>query len=258
MDWHYTLNDETQGPVSEEEIQQLISAGTVTAETLVWNSTMTDWQVLSATSLAKLFNQDSDQNEDLLQAGFGKCSVCGKVMPEDELVNIENHTSCAECKPTALKRYQENATSYAGLNYAGFWIRAGCCIIDGFVLFPVNLLIGIVLGIGLFHSMGAAGSTANTFSIQMLAKFLELAVGFTYSTVMLWKYSATVGMFAGGLRVVNADGSSLSYAKAVGRYFAYVLNLFTFGIGFIMIAFDKEKRGLHDVICNTRVIYKNK
>jgi uncharacterized RDD family membrane protein YckC len=106
--------------------------------------------------------------------------------------------------------------------------------------------------------MGAANSMSNTLSIQLLAQFLQFAVGFTYSTVMLWKYSATVGMFAGGLRVVNADGSSISYAKAVGRYFAYILNFFTFGIGFIMIAFDKEKRGLHDVICNTRVVYKNK
>jgi uncharacterized RDD family membrane protein YckC len=256
MEWHYTQNDEAQGPVSEQEIQQLVSAGTITPDTLVWNSTMTDWQPLSETPLAEPFNDA--QNASSLQPGFGKCSVCGKAIPENELVDIAGHASCAECKPAALKRFQENASAYAGMQYAGFWLRFGCCIIDGFVLYPVNLLIGFILGVGMIHSMGAANSMSNTLSIQLLAQFLQFAVGFTYSTVMLWKYSATVGMFAGGLRVVNADGSSISYAKAVGRYFAYILNFFTFGIGFIMIAFDKEKRGLHDVICNTRVVYKNK
>jgi hypothetical protein len=27
-------------------------------------------------------------------------------------------------------------------------------------------------------------------------------------------------------------------------------------IGYIMVAFDQEKRSLHDHICNTRVVYK--
>ena len=257
MDWHYTLNDEAQGPVSEEEVQQLVSAGTITAETMVWNSTMTDWQALSNTPLAKLFS--NDQNENLPQAGFDKCSVCGKIMPENELVDIAGHTSCAECKPTALKRYQENVTAYAGLNYAGFWLRAGCCIIDGFVLMPVYLVIWAVMGIGFFQSVNQSPeSLQHLQSMNLLAQLILNAVSFAYSTILIWKYGGTVGMMAGGIRVVNPDGSLVSYAKSVGRFFAYMLNGFTFGIGLLMIAFDKEKRGLHDVICNTRVVYKNK
>ena len=57
-----------------------------------------------------------------------------------------------------------------------------------------------------------------------------------------------------GLRIVRADGSSLTYGRATGRFFAdYLSNLILF-IGYIMAAFDDEKRTLHDRICDTRVV----
>jgi uncharacterized RDD family membrane protein YckC len=41
-----------------------------------------------------------------------------------------------------------------------------------------------------------------------------------------------------------------------GRFSAEILSGLIFYIGYIMVAFDSEKRALHDRICNTRVIYK--
>jgi uncharacterized RDD family membrane protein YckC len=63
---------------------------------------------------------------------------------------------------------------------------------------------------------------------------------------------------AARLLIVNPDGSKVSYAKALGRFFAseYVVAIFTLCIGYLMVAWDPEKRGLHDRICNTRVIRK--
>ena len=42
---------------------------------------------------------------------------------------------------------------------------------------------------------------------------------------------------------------------AVGRYFAKFLSSITLCIGFIIAAFESEKRSLHDHICGTRVVY---
>jgi uncharacterized RDD family membrane protein YckC len=42
--------------------------------------------------------------------------------------------------------------------------------------------------------------------------------------------------------------------RAFGRYFAKILSAIILGIGYIMVGFDSEKRGLHDMICDTRVI----
>jgi hypothetical protein len=41
---------------------------------------------------------------------------------------------------------------------------------------------------------------------------------------------------------------------SVGRYFAKMLSSLTLLIGYIIAAFDEEKRSLHDRICNTRVV----
>jgi len=54
--------------------------------------------------------------------------------------------------------------------------------------------------------------------------------------------------------VVRPNGARLGLGRAVGRYFAKRLNLLTGGIGYIMAGFDSEKRGLHDLMCDTRVV----
>ena len=75
-----------------------------------------------------------------------------------------------------------------------------------------------------------------------------------YETWMVSKYGATQGKMVMGLRVVRSDGSPITYMQAFARYWAKVLSGLLLGIGFIMGVFDKEKRGLHDRICGTRVI----
>jgi uncharacterized RDD family membrane protein YckC len=66
---------------------------------------------------------------------------------------------------------------------------------------------------------------------------------------------ATPGKMALGLRVVRTDGSKVSTGVAVGRFFADWLSQITLAVGYVIAAFDGEKRALHDRICETRVIY---
>jgi uncharacterized RDD family membrane protein YckC len=54
--------------------------------------------------------------------------------------------------------------------------------------------------------------------------------------------------------VVRSNGERITTGRAAGRYFAYLLSAFTLAIGFIIAAFDPEKRAMHDRICDTRVI----
>ena len=56
--------------------------------------------------------------------------------------------------------------------------------------------------------------------------------------------------------MIKSDGSKISYARSLGRHFAKHLSSFAFGIGYLLAAFDDEKRSLHDRICDTRVIKK--
>jgi len=56
------------------------------------------------------------------------------------------------------------------------------------------------------------------------------------------------------VRIVTAEGYKVSYLRAFARYFAKILSALTCLIGFIIAAFDDEKRALHDRICSTRVV----
>lgn len=67
-------------------------------------------------------------------------------------------------------------------------------------------------------------------------------------------WGATPGKMACKLRIVTAQGGKLSYVHALARHLSKLISLFTCLIGFIIAAFDSEKRTLHDRLCGTRVI----
>lgn len=104
------------------------------------------------------------------------------------------------------------------------------------------LIDGVVLGVLYWVTGIPAGST--------LAMILS-AIYFIAS----WGIKGqTVGKMALGLKVVSEDGSPLDWGKATIRYFGQLLSAAILCIGFIMIAFDSQKRGLHDMIAKTRVV----
>jgi uncharacterized RDD family membrane protein YckC len=59
-----------------------------------------------------------------------------------------------------------------------------------------------------------------------------------------------------GIRLVRSDGAKLATGRIIGRYFAEQLSILTFLAGYVITAFDDEKRSLHDSVCDTRVVYR--
>jgi uncharacterized RDD family membrane protein YckC len=81
-----------------------------------------------------------------------------------------------------------------------------------------------------------------------------LVLGCIYEVYFVSTRGATIGKIAFNLRIVQADGSAIPRRLALGRYLAMGVSLLTATIGFLMAAFDQEKRALHDRICQTRVV----
>jgi uncharacterized RDD family membrane protein YckC len=55
------------------------------------------------------------------------------------------------------------------------------------------------------------------------------------------------------------DGKSfqaLTIGQALLRYFGYLVSLLPLGLGFIWVAFDKRKRGFHDLIAGSVVVVR--
>src|SRR6185436_4045317 len=57
-----------------------------------------------------------------------------------------------------------------------------------------------------------------------------------------------------GIRVIDCFGQTPSPARALARTAAFLHSWALFALGVVWIAFDREKRGLHDRLADTYVI----
>ena len=262
MQWYYAEKDQQQGPVNEDEFNRLCASGTITPRTLVWNQTMTDWQKLQDTDFFKADLPDTDPAsgpESLSEPGTAdnrkQCTQCGKTLPADELAAFGDQLICAACKPVFLQKMREGVST-GKMVYGGFWIRFAAKFVDGLIMGLLSVVMGFVFGFAFSAvPMGSDEFTA-TLVPGIINSLLQWIVGICYVVFFVGKYAATPGKMLCGLKIVTPDGGRVSYARAFGRYFAEILSSIILCIGFIMAAFDSEKRTLHDRICATRVIKK--
>lgn len=83
---------------------------------------------------------------------------------------------------------------------------------------------------------------------------VTLILQLVYFTVAISGWSTTIGKYLMGLYVVRPDGSRVGPGRALARYFAYLLSALLLFVGFIMVGLRQDKRGLHDLICDTVVV----
>ena len=250
MDWYYAVGELQVGPISKAELQALVNSKKINSRTRVWRPGMEDWQELG--QIAK----GSASSASAIQPGSGRsrqerCSECGNSFSQEDMIRFGESWVCATCKPLFFQKIKEGVTVAGVLEYAGFWIRFGAIFIDGIIISVVNLMIHIPLVI--FMTSGVEKPSVFATS-QILTTLIQFVFPAVYTTWFLGKYSATPGKMACKVKVVTADGGRVSYARALGRHFAKWISWMILGIGFIMAAFDDERRTLHDRICDTRVI----
>jgi uncharacterized RDD family membrane protein YckC len=191
------------------------------------------------------------------------CAQCGKTFGQSDLVPIAGNWVCGACKPAFLSRVVAGGPAAASsLLYAGVGIRFGARFIDGLVFMVPFAVVAFLLLPSLLRTAAAAGGKASMFN----GTFVLVALVFSlfYEVLMLRYWGATLGKMACGLKVVRSDGSSLGWGVSFGRYFMY--NVVISAVPFvnwillittaIMAGTDEQKRGLHDRVCDTRVIYK--
>jgi uncharacterized RDD family membrane protein YckC len=192
------------------------------------------------------------------------CNQCGRPFPPNELLQIGNTMVCAVCKDVMMQRLREGALpggiAFQGRQFAGFWIRFVAVFVDGIILGVAGAIINIplqlaMMGMGTMTDPTAIiGSALGLFSIMIA---LNVAMGVAYEAWFVVNKGATPGKMVLSLEVIRADGTRPGWGLAIGRYFAKILSSWpTIWIGYIMAGVDEEKRGLHDRICNTRVVVR--
>jgi uncharacterized RDD family membrane protein YckC len=66
----------------------------------------------------------------------------------------------------------------------------------------------------------------------------------------------TPGKWLMGLQVVSFDGADIRLGKSMLRFLGYIVSLIPLGAGFLWVLGDDERRGWHDHIAGTKVIYQ--
>ena len=59
-----------------------------------------------------------------------------------------------------------------------------------------------------------------------------------------------------GIKVTDMSGNRITIGRAVGRYFARFITVFTCGIGLLMPLFTEKKQTLHDMIAGCLALKK--
>jgi uncharacterized RDD family membrane protein YckC len=153
-----------------------------------------------------------------------------------------------------------------GLRYAGFWIRVAAWIIDYIltmiIVMPLRLLIMGSVGVfggDFMQRMGANDPKAigALLAASGASTLLTFAIIIGYNGLMVWKWDATLGKMAVGVKVVTAEGGKLTLGRSIGRAAADLINYFICMFTYLMVAFDEgQKRALQDHIAGTRVVFK--
>jgi uncharacterized RDD family membrane protein YckC len=257
MNWHYVEQGQQTGPVSDEQFAELVRTGKITAETVVWREGMADWLPYKQVEPKPSgLHAGSSATEQTGEAAEAVCAECGKIFPVDEMIRHGNVCICANCKPVFMQKLSEGAQIQTGdLNYARILSRFAAAILDGLILGAINVAIGLIAGLSAAQAAGVQPKGA--IALQLVLFSIQMSVGIGYEVFMIGKYGATLGKMACKIKVVTADGGRVSYARALGRYFAKLLSSLTCMIGYIIALFDDpQHRALHDHICNTRVVNK--
>ncbi len=171
-----------------------------------------------------------------------------KVCPACRTVNAASSTYCYKCG-IALSDQVVTGIKAAG-NPAGFWVRMAAFLIDNILITAFSVL-ALVLSTGAEIGDVLAQISWSSFGSATIVSQALFAAYFTFT---IGRWGQTIGKSMLGLQVVRKDGSRLSYMRSFARYWSYNLSAFPLFLGFLLIALTSQQRGLHDYVCDTRVV----
>jgi uncharacterized RDD family membrane protein YckC len=130
---------------------------------------------------------------------------------------------------------------------APFALRCGALLID-YMLAALVVAFSTLLA----RLFAARASADSAITVGLILAAIVAAL----DLVVLPAFTGrTVGKWATGLRVERKSGEPVSFARAMLRHtIGYLASLITLGLGFLLAAFNREGRALHDLIAGTVVV----
>ena len=138
--------------------------------------------------------------------------------------------------------------------YASFWVRLAAYIVDS-LLVSAGLLIVKAIFLCVTVMVGNEVVEKGILFHYNIKDIVYYLLEVTYFVVCTHLTGKTLGKKLFKLEVVSAEGGKprlfdIIYRETIGRFLSSLI----VGIGYILIAIDKENRGLHDMLTDTRVV----
>lgn len=131
--------------------------------------------------------------------------------------------------------------------HAGLGRRLGAILYDSLLLTAVLMIVSIPF------VLVTGGATGNTYT-RLLFQLYLLPVIFFYYAWFWVRSGQTLGMLTWKLRVVTADGATITWRQALQRFAAASLSILCLGLGFFWILVDRDRLAWHDRLSGTRVV----
>lgn len=186
--------------------------------------------------------------DGVTQASCPRCNMAFAV-PQVEATAPLNEAAAAQIVTEVSPATTANQARLDAQSKAGFWLRVVATMIDTALLFGLQFVLGLLL---MLAGVATIGSTDEMAGVVTL---FGTIVGLAYYVVFTAQGGQTPGKMALRIKVICRDGSDVGYGKAVVReLFGKFISAIILGSGYLMVAFDEQKQGLHDRMADTYVI----
>ncbi len=148
-------------------------------------------------------------------------------------------------------------------NYAGIGRRFVAFIVDLLFILFIDLVLTGLFGLSEGFRMinqrlhhlpytDQSGQVVNALlpiPVILSVGILVILVPWLYYAILeCSKNQATLGKIALRIAVTDLHGDRITFSRATMRFYAKILVLITFFVGFIIVAFSRQKQGLHDIV----------
>jgi len=206
------------------------------------------------------------------------CPQCGKHYVENESVcrlcavplqappsSVSPAEETGPVRPPGIDQTLEsirqdmNAIDQCSVRPAGFFIRLLACFIDNLLLTLLTLVVSVAVFVVLERSGTPISREPKEFIgwLWLLFVLPNTVLSFVYFSYFHAVTGQTVGKLVCGVQVVTAAGNQpLGWGRSIARCFGYFLSYVFMYVGFLWVLVNRRKRGWHDYLAGSVVIYK--
>ena len=149
------------------------------------------------------------------------------------------------------------SSSPAPLTIAPLWRRLAAMLYDSFLIFAIWIIVAFLVlsAFGIDEARTLDGEAvvldplyrATLFAAMLISSFLFFGWFWTHS-------GQTLGMQAWRIKVQKPDGAPISWRQVALRYGTAPFSLLLFGLGYLCMLFDPQRRTVPDRISGSQVV----